>query len=400
MHDLIVVGAGPGGSMAAFIAAKLGLDVLLVEAKKLPRNKTCGGGLPLNSLAILLEHFNFKEMKHAFIEKIAHGGKLHDRFNLISTITTATPNVFFTLRHRFDYFLAKKAESAGAELLDGSPVRKVKVSSQRMSAFLRGGERVDSKMVIIADGANSRIARTLGMRTTWKDDEVALGYEVECEVGAETVTEVTDDLPSIHFGIVASGYGWIFPKKEVLSIGIGALRNKLRPKKQDFHYFFNKNPLLKGLKKPNRIHGHLIPFGGIVKEPHARRTLLVGDAAGFVDPFLGEGIRYALLSGKFAAEVAAKAITSGREHDTRLLATYGKKCFYHFGKDFRQALMLREVFLNPRLYPFFIALLKRNPLLARAALGFLDGSENYSHFLTRLPLKVPKILQNMIRKRE
>ncbi len=400
MHDLIVVGAGPSGCMAAFIAARQGLDVLIVEARKLPRNKTCGGALSLRSLAFLLEYFSYQELKNAFIEKIAHGGKLFDKFDLIATITTSTPNVFFTLRSKFDYYLAKKAVNAGAELLDGSPASKVRISSQQVSVLLRNGDRVDGKMLVVADGANSRMARELGVRASWKDDEVALGYEVECDVGAEMVTEVTNDLPSIHFGVVPSGYGWIFPKKEVLSIGVGTLRSKLRPAKKDFHAFFNKNPLLKNVKKPKRIQGHLIPYGGIVKNPQAKRVMVVGDAAGFVDPFLGEGIHHALMSGKFAAEVTAKAIKTGKENDPRLLAEYKNKCFHHFGKDFRHAVRLRELFLNPRLYRHIIALLKHEPSLARAALGFLDGSETYSRFLVSLPLRIPTVLRSMIKKKK
>ena len=150
---------------------------------------------------------------------------------------------------------------------------------------------------------------------------------------------VGDRLVEFYF-IGDRGYGWIFPKRDRISIGIGEFAAQVHNLKGSFSRFVRDVSVQKNIDIEGRISGinsYRLPAGGFERRIHGDRVLLTGDAAGFVDPFLGEGIYYALKSGEIAADVAAGAVESG-DFSERFLQEYVMRCEKEFNYDLKSAL--------------------------------------------------------------
>ncbi|HQG31587.1 MAG TPA: hypothetical protein PLA83_06635, partial [Deltaproteobacteria bacterium] len=183
----------------------------------------------------------------------------------------------------------------------------------------------------------------------------------------------TKPLPEIYFGFVRWGYAWVFPKGETLSIGIGGSLSKNRNMKNLFTRFFRH---VTG-RGPESIRGCYTPLGNYSKKPGIGNALLVGDAAGLVDPITGEGIAFALMSGKFAAQSILKAANSGIPH---MAYDFYKPSYRSITRFFSPAKMLRH-FLYPS-YPQarLIRALPRATEIVESYLGLIAGRMNYYEF--------------------
>jgi geranylgeranyl reductase family protein len=328
MYDLIVVGAGPAGASAARSAAKSGLKTLLLEKEEMPRNKLCGGGVTPK----VLTRFDFKLPKE-LIDCEVKSARIHVGENLHHFRTDETL-VYMTSRTSFDAFLTEKAVEAGAELRDGNPVNRVKAASscveaQTLEATFR------SKILIGADGMGGPTARTGGFYDSWKPDQVAYAIESEVHVGEKAVQEFLGSSSSfdLYFGVSPGGYGWVFPKDDHLTVGVGCRLDRLRDGIDLFDSFVKRVRELKGVEIP-KPQAHLIPLGGAANVPSVRdRMLLAGDCAGFAEPLLGEGIYFSTWGGQIAAQVAAEA-TREEKFDGKSLAKYEGRWRKAFGVDF------------------------------------------------------------------
>ena len=206
---------------------------------------------------------------------------------------------------------------------------------RRTGAEVRSGERVldatetpegvrvktakseyEARYLVGADGANGIVARCLGLTPQRR---VAVCIEAEVTTGPR-VPEAPADEVRIEFGAIPFGYGWVFPKGDHLSIGVGGLRDKIGNPRAFYDEFLVDQDLVDAITDEKR-KGYIIPIFAGGREPIAsRRTLLVGDAAALVDPFLGEGIYYAIRSGQFAAEVIGGALSTEAPSALRLPA--------------------------------------------------------------------------------
>jgi len=243
-------------------------------------------------------------MRRWSVEDETHEVTLTYRGRWPVTVTNPGPIVQMTMRENLDNWMAEGAVRAGAHLFPGTRVLSVRQGTDAVAVETSDGS-FQAQAVIAADGVNSTLARQLGLAQTHRK---ALALEVELEVSKALLNEHQGSA-LLDYGWRPDGYAWIFPKRHHLSIGAGISTggvDKLRRR-------------LARLRENNRLEGRVLlergyylSIGGGPRESvQSGRVLVVGDAAGLVDPLFGEGIYYALRSARVAAEVVAEALEAG-----------------------------------------------------------------------------------------
>lgn len=370
--DVLVVGAGPAGSAAATWSARHGLDVLLLDAATYPRDKTCGDGLTPRAVGELLR-LGLGDWLRAHTVNIglrAHG---FGQTLLLPWPGGSLPNWGSAVaRTELDNHLRTLAVTSGATAVDGAKVVEVRrgaagevtgVVVERVAE--RGGtERTEvaCRRLVVADGVRSPVGKLLGRQ--WHRDTV---YGV---AGRSYVTSTRADDPwiSSHLelrdetGEVLSGYGWVFPLGgDEVNLGAGTLATAKRPADVAIR------PLMKlyadeqreafGLGDELRMPASaLLPMGGAVSHVSGPNWVLVGDAAGCVNPLNGEGIDYGLETGRFAADLLAEGPADLTERWRDLLVE-------HYGEAFSVARRLAGLVTVPGLLP------RLGPVGMRSRLG-------------------------------
>jgi menaquinone-9 beta-reductase len=358
--DVIVVGAGPAGSAAAFYLATAGLDVLVLEKSRFPREKVCGDGLTpravkaLTAMGVPLAESD-GWLRNKGLRIIGGGGRIELDWPELSSYPG-----FGLVRNRldFDEILARHAEKAGARVLQGvnvaGPVRDDRtgrvVGVTAQEAF--NGEKTErtfrARAVVAADGNSSRLSVALGLR---KRDDRPLGVAVRSYY---TSPRHDDDYLEAWLDLwdgdkLLPGYGWIFGMGDGTSnVGLGLLNTSEAFGNIDYRSLLRRwlagMPAEWGFSEENRtapVRGAALPMG-FNRTPHyVDGVLLAGDAGGMVNPFNGEGIAYALEAGEIAARTivqalarptAAGAETVLRTYPTALKNAWGG--YYTLGRTF------------------------------------------------------------------
>jgi geranylgeranyl reductase family protein len=385
-YDVIVVGGGPGGSTAARFCAKAGLKVLIIEKEKFPRYKPCGGCLSTKTAHLLGLNLT------SVIENTIYGSKFTYRSKDPFFIETKDPIAFLVMRDRFDQLLINNAVEEGAEILEGEKVTGVEEKGDGVEVELAKGKRFHSRYLIGADGAESVVARSLSLSSPKND---ANGIAIESEIPFDSSIHFPQkELQFIHldFGRMPNGYGWVFPKKEYLSIGIGGMfreTKKMNPRQYFSDFLKGLDYIPKG--KTGRVMGHLLPsFYDANQKVSQGRFLLVGDAAHLMDPLQGEGIYYAIRSGMLAAE----AITEWKKEGIAASDYYQKAVYCDIYGNLKWALTFsRFVF---RFTKLAYRTLKRYPDLGEFYLQVLEGKETYQGFVTRVKTRMKDLLKGRL----
>jgi geranylgeranyl reductase family protein len=281
IYDAIIIGGGVAGTTAAYFLAKGGKKVLLLEKEKLPRYKTCGGGVISRISDILPYEIN------PIVDKKIYTADIFDHVNNISFhVQRNEPIINMTMRDRLDFFMLGKASEESAIYKTEEAVKDINQNSECVEVITEK-EKYKTHFVIAADGAAGIIVRKLGLQNNYKRIP-ALEHEVYVDKNQFEKHSITT---RFDFGFVPAGYAWVFPKKEHLSIGLftmNSLQVSLRKYLDDYINMLDINDI-KEIKK----HGYYIPLYKR-KEFTNGRILLVGDAAGLTDPLTGEGISYAI----------------------------------------------------------------------------------------------------------
>lgn len=328
--DAIVVGAGPAGTAAALRLAQAGLDVVLLERGAYPGAKNVMGGIlyrqPTEQL--IPEFWKEAPLERKIIEQ--RYMLLTDDSGLGVTYRTqafaAEPyNSFSVMRGEFDQWFASKAEEAGAFLIPQMLVTDLIWRDGRIDGVQTAGEEgaLRADAVVLADGANSLLAQKAGLHSEWAPKDQALVAKELIRLSEEEIDRrfsVRDGLGVAMeiFGQSTAGllgYGFIYTNRDTLSVGTGALLSDLIQSGLNVNDMLNAfkehpaiSPLLGG-GETVEYTAHLIPEGGWNSMPTlvTDGALVVGDAAGLVNPMSREGSNFAMISGKLAAEAIVEA---------------------------------------------------------------------------------------------
>jgi geranylgeranyl reductase family protein len=287
--DVLVVGAGPAGSTAAYRLATRGARVLLADKARFPRDKPCGGGLTMRAV---------RQLPFS-VDPVVEDRTMRVRLGLDFTRRVERrmdePLVLMTQRKRLDAYLVERAANAGAEFRDGVKVAALERADDGVRAEV-DGSRVSAAHALLADGANGVSARAVGL-----DGAREFGVALEANVPYGVVPEAEyRGLLCLELANVPGGYGWVFPKGDHVNVGVGGWEREGPRLREHLARFCREYGISESSLED--VRGYRLPL----LKPGARlakgRAALLGDAAGLVDPLSGDGMYEAFLSAKLATE--------------------------------------------------------------------------------------------------
>jgi menaquinone-9 beta-reductase len=359
--DVLVIGGGPAGAATSYWLAEQGHDVCVVEKKLFPREKTCGDGLTPRAVKQLTDMGLADRLtqyhRYTGLRTIAHGKTLSLEWPAHPTY----PSHGYVVRRReLDQMVAENAQKSGATVIQGAEALSPVVDR----GFVRGAvvkrkdtgstDEIRARYVVVADGANSRFGRALGTARNkdYPQGMAVRGYfesPLHDDPWIESSLEITD-----KNGNVMPGYGWIFPVGDgTINVGVGLLST--------FKHYrdVNTSHVLDAYVQSAPEHwqitpesatcaptGGRLPMGGSVGPKFGPTHLVVGDAAGSINPFNGEGIDYAYETGRMAAQVLHEAISS---RSPLALSQYPKLLDDEYGQYFKVARLFAKVIGKPAL---------------------------------------------------
>jgi digeranylgeranylglycerophospholipid reductase len=344
--DVLVIGAGPAGSSAAKYAALSGAKVILMDKKsEIGTPKRCAEGVSKEGLEKL-----GIEPSGRWVTKEATGVRMVSPNGTAVNLTedkVKLPEAGYVLERKvFDKHMAMDAARAGAKIM----VKTLATGLRRedgqvlVSAESMGEEfEIKSKIIIAADGPESRVGRWAGLKTSLKPKNMESCAQFEMS----GVNMEEPDCIEFHFGSVApGGYAWMFPKgDDIANVGLGVLTT-LTDKSAYQHLldFVANNPSTKNAQ-PVELNIGGDPVGGLLKKLVADNVLVTGDAAGMVNPLTGGGIISGMTGGLLAGKLAAQAVAKG-DFSHKRLKVYEKLCEEEIGESFQKYLKAKSYLLS------------------------------------------------------
>ncbi len=346
-YDVVVVGAGPAGSAAAYAAARGGASVLMLDRRReLGVPVQCGEALAediLNELKIKPDPQWALRRTNAV--KIVSPSGIEIRISE----RKVTGKVGYILNRKvFDKFLAARAAKAGADVMVGTFVDGLILEGGKPKGVkargMNGRLEIVADVVIAADGVGSRVARWAGLNTTLKLDDIESGIQFQM-VGIDFESP---SMMEFYFGskITPCGYAWVFPKGEdMANVGLGVLGS--RAERRPIEYLQDFVARMPGLSKGKiiEINAGGVPVGGPIKQTVKDCLLVVGDAARQVNALTGGGIDSSMRAGNIAGEVAAKAVGEG-DTSKKKLSEYEKRWREQMGKRLERYLKAKNVLVS------------------------------------------------------
>lgn len=376
--DCIVVGAGPAGSTAARELAAAGSRVLVLDRAQFPRYKACGGGIPLRTEKLLPFPIDSVVEDSVSLLQVSHRGS--SRF----VRNSGKPFAHMVMRERFDALLLEQSRKAGAEFRPATTVRALETNG-RVTVRAEDGFEATASYIVCADGAHSPVGKMAGL-----GDGIAECAAWEVEVRAPAIRQKAfRNTALIELGYKPWGYAWLFPKAEVLSIGIVLPPDRAPTMKDRVREYIESLGL--GSADVDIARGHKIRFRRGKETIANEFALLAGDSAGLADEFTEEGISYAVESGRLAARNVLRGLAGGK------LTTYQQDIDREVMPELRAARQIGYMFYG---------MLNRAPkpwMFASAHVGYLwdaffavqKGESTYAREAARIPL-LPGIAQRRL----
>jgi geranylgeranyl reductase family protein len=391
VYDVIIVGSGPGGSATAHYLSAHGLKVLLLDKADFPRDKTCGDGLTPRAVGVLDDMGILPEAKQ--LGWRINGLELHAARGevMVSPIPKngASPDYLLIVpRFRLDDLIRQRAVASGAEFR--SPVRVRGVEQNEDHVLVRGdskGQSVAFKghLAVLAVGANLRLLLDMGILKTMPRTILAARAYYEGMAGlADRVQAHFDKVP-------LPGYGWVFPLSETsANVGVGYWPSRMpwarfsgsaRSAMSGFLQNPKVNAMMADAAPVGPVRGYPLRIDFASAPTYDHRVLLVGESAGLVSPLTGEGIDFALESGKLAARFLRGTFESG-DFSLPSLAVYDQVLRDHFQRLFVFLEYLRRLYINPFLMSRAVRATETNPDLKSDLVNILMGHQDAADMVT------------------
>lgn len=350
IYDVAIVGAGPAGTSAAYLLEKQGYKILLLDKEIFPRSKPCAG-------VVSPKIYSELEIPESIKERELEGYRLFSPSGVMVESTFLRRGMTVR-RDKFDFFLLKRLKT---------PAIKTKVSNCRLyKDFVeviseKGSFR--AKVVVGADGVNSAVRKIIDTTRDYmkKSGDIALAIQYEILLSKDQIDELFGNWFEVYYTI-PYGYGWISPLKDAVKVGIGGLSDDFkRNSKNILDDFLKRKFFCKKVTgvKIGGLESHLIPMSGPLNNLTAERTILVGDAGGFVFPGTGEGIFYAIKSGRIAAEVIAQALKENKLDAEYLGFLYHEKLERHGLISLKEYDFVEKVLSSPEKAENYLKTLKK-----------------------------------------
>jgi len=391
MFDTIIIGGGASGAHFAYQSAKSGYSTLLVESKPPGRYKCCAGGI-----------------SNRFLETYDIPSKVIERkitgFLMVSPVREKVEIDFERVvgvtvyRTQFDKWLLERAENAGAELASGVEAKNIHFLRDAVEVKLSDDQVYRSKLLVGAFG----MSPTMFHQLQTKMPESVVGLQMELSMSEEDIDKLIGSKLEFYFdpSYTNLGYIWIFPKREGVSVGLVTSLERERKRDALINFIRNHPEASKKLEKSKlRIfdgrgfHSALIPNGPLEKT-YGNRYLLLGDAAGFIDPTTWEGIYYSFRSADIAIEVLNE-IYNESDFSSKAIGSYQARWKAAFGKEIRYATKIRDIVYGENmknLWSFLISELNTNESLRRTVKEQLSKEMSVTMMVKRIPILTKLLL--------
>ncbi len=332
-YDCVIIGGGPSGVACGITLCKENKTCCIIDTKSFPRDKNCGGLITSKTYRLLLSLVSEDELKKAICQQSNH----LQFYNGTEQIANVNTDCLFSFVNRksFDHMLIQKFVSLGGVLLDGQNNYRMEPESNTVYLGDARHTAIHYTSIIIADGANSKTATEINHK------KLKLGFCVETHIKKSKTT--LEDAVAVYFGIVKNGYAWVFPKGDTFCIGLGGVFDKSLDYTALLRRFISQ---FTG-EHDYRVVGAFVPYGHTQRKlTDGKNRLIVGDAAGLVDPIYGEGIYFAILSGIHAAHsVANHKKDMCRAYVSRIKPTI---------KLIRQGYRMQRIFFSRMIQKIFV----------------------------------------------
>ena len=353
-YDIIIVGGGPAGTSAALYAHKMGLKTIILDKNTFPRDKICGDALSGKSVKYMRELGVLDQVANlngSTIRRITFGSPSHKQFDIHLNNPQNKGDIkegYVIPREIYDNFLFEKAKEV-TEIIENFNVNDLLYENNKIIGISgkhnKEVHQIYAPLILGCDGAKSTIARKLGFHT---EDQENTAIAIRCYY--EGVKGLTDQI-ELHFvDEVLPGYFWLFPAGDnIANIGLGLSKKFAKKDERKLSQILDEvtvSPFFKdrfsNAKKLEKPKGWSLPLGRIQRPSYGDGFMLLGDAAGLIDPFTGEGIGNAMASAKFAVEVASEA-KKINDYSKDVLSKYHKLVWDELGSELRTSTKLQNL---------------------------------------------------------
>lgn len=368
LYDVIIVGGGPAGSTCAYILGQKHIKVLLIEKAQFPRDKTCGDFISARLSDKMKElglYDAVKNTTHSVIEDLLFSHPVVGSFLIKDSLSRACSTGFVCKRENLDKTLFEEAKKH-VDVLEGTKVKGLLFEGNQVVGVCSENRNFRAKIVVGADGANGITAKALGVETLDENHNA-----VAIRSYYSNIKGVTNNIELHFLDEVQPGYFWIFPTDQATgeaNVGLGVLSRNVRNKnlqlKQLLQRITKEHPQFRERFAQAEclapVKGWSLPFGSKRRSIAFNGALLIGDAAGLIDPMSGEGIENGFRSAECAAKIIQQAFIA-KDFSYSFLLKYEKAMESLLWPELRKGYWIQKISRNPIFLKFIFWLLKHFP---------------------------------------